>query len=88
MLTLLASVNLFLFAFNLLPLLPLDGGHIFGALWESVRRAIARLFRRPDPGPFDVVKLMPLAYVVMLAFILFSLIVLVADIVNPVRLLG
>ncbi len=88
MLTLLASVNLFLFAFNMLPLLPLDGGHIFGALWESLRRKLARVFRRPDPGPFDVVKLMPLAYVVMLVFILFSLVVLVADIVNPVRLLG
>ncbi|MBB4933485.1 membrane-associated protease RseP (regulator of RpoE activity) [Lipingzhangella halophila] len=88
MLTMLGSVNLFLFAFNMLPLLPLDGGHIFGAIWESLRRKAARLFRRPDPGPFDVVKLMPLAYVVMLAFILFSLIVLVADIVNPVRLLG
>ncbi|WP_046467984.1 M50 family metallopeptidase [Allosalinactinospora lopnorensis] len=88
MLTLLASVNLFLFAFNMLPLLPLDGGHIFGALWESLRRNLARLFRRPDPGPFDVAKLMPMAYVVFLAFIMFSLLVLVADIVNPVRLLG
>lgn len=88
MLNLLASVNLFLFAFNMLPLLPLDGGHIFGALWESLRRKLARLFRRPDPGPFDVVKLMPLAYGVMVVFVAFSLVVLVADIVNPVRLLG
>ncbi|MDS1272496.1 site-2 protease family protein [Lipingzhangella sp. LS1_29] len=86
MLMMLATVNLFLFALNMLPLLPLDGGHIFGALWESVRRHLARLFRRPDPGPFDTAKLMPVAYVVILAFVGLSVLLLIADIVNPVRL--
>ncbi|MEU5159331.1 site-2 protease family protein [Streptomyces sp. NPDC020875] len=85
-LMLLAGFNLSLFLFNMLPLLPLDGGHIAGALWESVRRNIARLFRRPDPGPFDVAKLMPVAYVVAGVFICFTLLVLVADIVNPVKI--
>ena len=61
---LLAGFNLSLFLFNMLPLLPLDGGHIAGALWESLRRNVAKVFRRPDPGPFDVAKLMPVAYVV------------------------
>jgi membrane-associated protease RseP (regulator of RpoE activity) len=83
---LLAGFNLSLFLFNMLPLLPLDGGHIAGALWESVRRTIAKVFRRPDPGPFDVAKLMPVAYVVAGIFICFTLLVLVADIVNPVRI--
>lgn len=83
---LLAGFNLSLFLFNMLPLLPLDGGHIAGALWESVRRNIAKLFRRPDPGPFDVAKLMPVAYVVAGIFICFTLLVLVADIVNPVKI--
>ncbi|MFI1400313.1 M50 family metallopeptidase [Streptomyces sp. NPDC020681] len=83
---LLAGFNLSLFLFNMLPLLPLDGGHIAGALWESVRRNLARLFRRPDPGPFDVAKLMPVAYVVAGIFICFTLLVLVADIVNPVKI--
>ncbi|GGT50115.1 M50 family metallopeptidase [Streptomyces purpureus] len=83
---LLAMFNLSLFLFNMLPLLPLDGGHIAGALWESVRRNVARLFRRPDPGPFDVAKLMPVAYVVAGIFICFTLLVLVADIVNPVKI--
>ncbi|MGW6459513.1 M50 family metallopeptidase [Streptomyces sp. NPDC055078] len=83
---LLAGFNLSLFLFNMLPLLPLDGGHIAGALWESVRRNVARLFRRPDPGPFDVAKLMPVAYVVAGVFICFTLLVLVADIVNPVKI--
>jgi membrane-associated protease RseP (regulator of RpoE activity) len=85
-LMLLAGFNLSLFLFNMLPLLPLDGGHIAGALWESVRRGIAKLFRRPDPGPFDVAKLMPVAYVVAGIFICFTLLVLVADIVNPVKI--
>ncbi|MFF0447042.1 M50 family metallopeptidase [Streptomyces sp. NPDC004609] len=85
-LMLLAGFNLSLFLFNMLPLLPLDGGHIAGALWESVRRNLARLFRRPDPGPFDVAKLMPVAYVVAGVFICFTLLVLVADIVNPVKI--
>ena len=78
--------NVSLFLFNMLPLLPLDGGHIAGALWESVRRHTARLFKRPDPGPFDVAKLMPAAYVVAGVFVCFTLLVLAADIVNPVRL--
>ncbi|WKX72888.1 RIP metalloprotease [Streptomyces sp. XD-27] len=86
MLFLVAGFNLSLFLFNMLPLLPLDGGHIAGAVWESVRRHMARLFRRPDPGPFDVAKLMPVAYVVAGIFICFTLLVLVADLVNPVRI--
>lgn len=83
---LLVMFNVSLFLFNMLPLLPLDGGHIAGALWESVRRHTARIFKRPDPGPFDVAKLMPAAYVVAGVFVCFTLLVLAADIVNPVRI--
>ncbi|WP_328331999.1 MULTISPECIES: M50 family metallopeptidase [unclassified Streptomyces] len=86
MLFLLAGFNLSLFLFNMLPLLPLDGGHIAGALWEALRRNLAKVFRRPDPGPFDVAKLMPVAYVVAGVFVCFTLLVLVADIVNPVKI--
>ncbi|MEU5452706.1 site-2 protease family protein [Streptomyces californicus] len=86
MLFLLAGFNLSLFLFNMLPLFPLDGGHIAGALWESLRRNLAKVFRRPDPGPFDVARLMPVAYVVAGLFICFTLLVLVADIVNPVKI--
>ncbi|MER7935635.1 MULTISPECIES: site-2 protease family protein [unclassified Streptomyces] len=85
-LMLVAGFNLSLFLFNMLPLLPLDGGHIAGALWESLRRNLARALRRPDPGPFDVAKLMPVAYVVAGVFICFTLLVLVADVVNPVKI--
>ncbi|WP_030784468.1 M50 family metallopeptidase [Streptomyces sp. NRRL S-920] len=86
MLFLIAGFNLSLFLFNMLPLLPLDGGHIAGALWESVRRNVAKVLRRPDPGPFDVAKLMPVAYVVAGIFICFTILVLIADVVNPVRI--
>ena len=54
------SLNIALFVFNMIPLLPLDGGHIAGALWEAIRRGFAKLFQRPDPGPVDLAKLMPL----------------------------
>ncbi|MFI2645086.1 M50 family metallopeptidase [Streptomyces sp. NPDC018610] len=85
-LMLVAGFNLSLFLFNMLPLLPLDGGHIAGALWESLRRRLARVLRRPDPGPFDVAKLMPVAYVVASVFICFTALVLIADVVNPVKI--
>ncbi|MER6072022.1 site-2 protease family protein [Streptomyces sp. NPDC001817] len=83
---LLAGFNLSLFLFNMLPLLPLDGGHIAGALWEALRRNVARVLRRPDPGPFDVAKLMPVAYVVAGIFVCFTILVLIADVVNPVKI--
>ncbi|SHM67168.1 M50 family metallopeptidase [Actinacidiphila paucisporea] len=86
MVMLVAGFNLSLFLFNMLPLLPLDGGHVAGALWESIRRHTARVFRKPDPGPFDVAKLMPVAYVVAGIFVSFTLLVLIADVVNPVKL--
>jgi membrane-associated protease RseP (regulator of RpoE activity) len=86
MVILVAGFNLSLFLFNMLPLLPLDGGHVAGALWESLRRHTARVFRKPDPGPFDVAKLMPVAYVVAGIFVCFTLLVLIADVVNPVKL--
>ena len=88
MLQMLAGVNLFLFAFNMLPILPLDGGHMAGALWESLKRKLARLFKKPDPGPVDVALLTPVAYVVVACFLVFSVILLVADLINPVRIFG
>jgi membrane-associated protease RseP (regulator of RpoE activity) len=86
LLSLLASVNLVLFLFNLLPIYPLDGGHIAGAIYERLRAGVARLRGRPDPGPFDIARLMPVAYVVAGVFIAFSALLVVADIVNPIRL--
>ena len=59
-----AGLNLFVGMFNFIPLLPLDGGHIAGALYEALRRGFAQAARRPDPGYVDVAKLLPIAYAV------------------------
>ncbi len=88
MLGMLASLNIALFVFNLVPLLPLDGGHIAGALWEGVRRSFARLFRRRDPGPVDMAKLMPLTFAVVIVLGGMSVLLMYADIVKPVNLFG
>ncbi|MFV2198711.1 M50 family metallopeptidase [Nocardiopsis sp. LOL_012] len=88
MMQMLAGVNLFLFAFNLVPILPLDGGHMAGALWEWLKRAWSKLTRRPAPAPVDVAMLTPVAYVVVACFLVFSVVLLIADLFNPVRLFG
>ncbi len=85
---LLAGLNLALFAFNLIPLLPLDGGHVAGALWEAVKRGYARARHLPDPGPVDVAKALPLAYGVATLLIGMSALLIVADLVRPIRLTG
>jgi membrane-associated protease RseP (regulator of RpoE activity) len=84
--SLLAGMNLVLFLFNLVPIYPLDGGHVAGALYEKARATVARLRGRPDPGPFDIARLMPVAYVVAGLFLVLSGLLFIADIVNPITL--
>jgi membrane-associated protease RseP (regulator of RpoE activity) len=85
-LVLLVTLNLFLGVFNLLPLLPLDGGHIAVNLYEGARNAVRRATGRPNGPPVNYTRLMPLTYAVVLVFIGVSLLTLTADIVNPIRL--
>jgi len=84
-LALLASINFAVGMFNLIPLLPLDGGHIAGSLWEGVKRGVARLLRRPDPGYVDVAKLLPLTYAMSLVLLVMGALLVYADLINPVR---
>ncbi|CAM2739894.1 RIP metalloprotease [Actinomyces slackii] len=84
MLTLLGALNLALFAFNLVPLLPLDGGHVAGACWEALRRALARAAGRPDPGPVDTARMLPLTQVVVGLLIVMALILVWVDLVAPI----
>lgn len=88
MLGMIGGLNIFLFVFNLLPILPFDGGHIAGAQWEAVRRFIAKLRGKADPGPVDVAKGLPVAYVMASILIVMSVLLLYADIVKPVTLRG
>jgi membrane-associated protease RseP (regulator of RpoE activity) len=88
LLTLLGVVNLFVALFNFIPLLPLDGGHIAGALYEALRRGIARLRGRPDPGYVDVAQLLPIAYAAATVLIVMGALLVWADIVNPIRISG
>ena len=83
LISLLASVNLFLFVFNMVPVLPLDGGHIAGALYEGGRRQIARLRSKPLPGPVDTARMLPVAYAMSLVLLAMSAIVILADIIKP-----
>src|SRR3546814_310318 len=86
LLMLIAGFNFFIGMFNFVPLLPLDGGHIAGALWEGLRRGIAKLRRKPDPGYVDVARLLPIAYVVAGAFLVMSLVLIVGDLVVPISI--
>ncbi|NMM35003.1 MAG: site-2 protease family protein [Phycicoccus sp.] len=88
LISLIGSLNIALFVFNLIPLLPLDGGHAAGALWEGLKRQVARLRGRPNPGYVDVAKALPVAYAVSIALIGMSVLLIYADLVNPIKIGG
>jgi membrane-associated protease RseP (regulator of RpoE activity) len=83
---LIGGFNFFIGAFNFIPLLPLDGGHIASALWEALRRGFARLRGRPDPGFVDAAKLLPIAYVMASAMLMMSVVLIVGDLVVPLHI--
>jgi len=88
LISLIASLNIALFVFNLIPLMPLDGGHAAGALWEGTKRQMARLRGRPNPGYVDVAKALPVTYLVAIALIGMTVLLMYADVVNPIKLGG
>jgi membrane-associated protease RseP (regulator of RpoE activity) len=85
-LALVAEVNVFIGVFNLLPILPLDGGHIAILLYEEGRKRAYRLLRRPEPGRVDLNKMIPVAYVFLMVFVCLTVLLVAADITNPIHL--
>jgi membrane-associated protease RseP (regulator of RpoE activity) len=85
-LLLVASLNIFVGVFNLLPLLPMDGGHVAVVIWERIKARIYRLRRLPDPGLVDYRKLIPLSFSIFLVLVVFGTLLILADIVNPVSI--
>ena len=86
LLSLWASLNMALFVFNLIPLPPLDGGHVAGALWEGLRRTFNRVMGRPDPGPADTARMVPVSYVIFVLLMAMTVLLVVADIIKPISL--
>jgi membrane-associated protease RseP (regulator of RpoE activity) len=87
-LSLIASLNLALFVFNLIPILPLDGGHIAGALYEGAKRQVARVRGMPRPRPADVARMAPLTLAMVVLFLGVGLLLVYADLFRPVNLIG
>lgn len=87
LLMMVAGLNIALFAFNLIPLLPLDGGHVVGALYEGARRQVARVRGRERPAPADTARMMPLAYGVFVVLAAMGVLLVYADIVKPIRIM-
>jgi membrane-associated protease RseP (regulator of RpoE activity) len=86
LLLIIISLNIFIGAFNLLPLLPLDGGHLAVIFYERIRAWLARLRGRPDPGLVDMQRLVPVSVGVFGLLIGLGLLLMAADIFNPVHL--
>ncbi|HEY2077870.1 MAG TPA: site-2 protease family protein [Streptosporangiaceae bacterium] len=86
LLSIIASLNIFVGAFNLLPLLPLDGGHLAVVIFERIRAWFNRLLGRPDPGLVDIQRLVPLSLLVFALLVGLGTLLIAADIFNPVHL--
>lgn len=84
----LASLNYFLALFNLIPLPPFDGGHIAIIGYEKARDGVRRLRGLAPLGPTDYTKLLPVTYAMAAVLMVFGALVIVADVVNPIRVFG
>ncbi|MGQ0845540.1 MAG: M50 family metallopeptidase [Sporichthyaceae bacterium] len=81
-----AALNVFIGLFNALPLLPLDGGHMAVVSYETGRRRLFKKLGKADPGRVDMNKLLPLAYGFLLLIVGLTVLLVVADVVNPITI--
>jgi len=82
---LIGALNIALFVFNMIPLPPLDGGHIAGGIYEYLKRGAYRVLGKKDPGPVDTALMAPIAQFMFLLLLAAGLLMIVADAVNPIR---
>ena len=80
-LLLLVLINIFVGIFNMLPLLPFDGGHVSIAVYEAIRSRIKGQRHFADVG-----KLMPVAYVTIALLVIISISSLYIDLARPLEL--
>jgi len=78
LLALFFSLNMFIGIFNMLPLLPLDGGHAAMAVYERIRSRPGRAYHA------DFAKLLPLTYVVVMGLVVLGVTAMYLDIVDPI----
>ena len=83
---LLMSLNVALFVFNMVPLVPLDGGHIAGAIYESIKRRVFKLRGKKWERPVDTGQMMPIAYFVAALLIVLTIVLVLRDVLNPLTL--
>jgi membrane-associated protease RseP (regulator of RpoE activity) len=81
LLFLLGAINLIVALFNLIPLLPFDGGHIAVAVFERIQERRKRMQGRYFA---DVAKLLPLTYAVVLILFLLMISSIYLDIASPI----
>ena len=77
-----AYINVFIGLFNLVPLLPFDGGHVSIAVYEKIQEWRRREGRRYLA---DVGKLIPMTYAVVVVLGLIFVSSLYLDILNPAQ---
>ena len=76
-LMLLISINVFVGIFNMIPLLPLDGGHVAIAVYERIRSRRGRRYH------VDAAKLLPITYAAVLFIVFLGLTSLFLDLAHP-----
>ena len=77
------GINITIGIFNLLPLLPLDGGHVVIATYERIREAL-----RPGRARYhvDMARLLPLVYAVFVLLVMLGITTIYLDVIDPVSL--